>query len=910
MASPRSINSENIGSDCFSYDDATLESCLADDLMEVSPSTPADAPSGSSTTRREFLTPLPTGASTSTDDQTTAYSQPLSDSTTFRPLGGLTLRRTKPNKGKARQRAPTPVPSVPVADRLATTSYDHGPSSEQPGPSRPLPALPVPGALPRQHLSEGSESPDTTKPRLPGVSIMEPTSSQFFDYCWLLTKYNPGDPLVGVSREQEQRLRLLCQVFRGSDVVASYVPKFLDVTVRVPDSTGNASFLENTLTAAISAMGDVQHDIVQILHKDLGPLVANSFHNATTNRSGGSGLDVLCQVAAAAEAGRSGLHPTISPLPSEWARYQTSLWTAAIPDGNRTVGGADSKGVPVSQPLAVPTLQTEESEERTKESVFQRAAAILTKYSTTDATTHEWLNFLDKSCEDAWGVAGLKPYNAVHVRNSIPSAPFLAIETNKKLWFYLGGRVQVPIEHPLHPFACYDCGCLGHWSCGYGSGSRWMTAEHAAVLYPFAPPLNRPSAPSAPSSSSSSRRLDWHNTKYRKQNALLGQTGAGCTYEDLLSNDKTKNILAAITKDFPWWADLHGWWRTNPAYNNTFSAADIGQDFATRAVELFKLQPTPPVTDPELEDGEIEDDEDFSGSADSQVVGMSIDDDSPASPVFPPPCFQQAPHHPSLDLCRSSLGLPPPPSFFSERPSPILPSVPLRPLLPPAFISKQHPSPRSSVAVGEMISLNDHPPVFSHADRPKLQPSCPPREQPWDHQQKAASVPVTEESSDSDVVPSNYFSTLRVSSSSPSSPFISDDSNSKPSKQTRKHVRETPADRISNSLSSASMSFVQHFQQSQQERSQVKQHRLDLDYWKAQAKVTVGQEEQEFQLLTQCEKYAHELAMGEQEVRKMELAVKLEQLRAQNLALQRGIASGEDQGASGDKDVHSSPPSV
>ncbi|KAI6164201.1 hypothetical protein EDD17DRAFT_1474789, partial [Pisolithus thermaeus] len=88
--------------------------------------------------------------------------------------------------------------------------------------------------------------------------------------------------------------------------------------------------------------------------------------------------------------------------------------------------------------------------------------------------------------------------------------------------------------------------------------------------------------------------LDVLKTKYRKQNALLGQTGAGCTYEDLLSNDKTKNILAAITKDFPWWADLHRWWRTNPAYNNTFSAADIRQDFATRAVELFKLQPTPP----------------------------------------------------------------------------------------------------------------------------------------------------------------------------------------------------------------------------------------------------------------------------------------------------------------------------
>ncbi|KAI6158385.1 hypothetical protein EDD17DRAFT_1512276 [Pisolithus thermaeus] len=284
--------------------------------------------------------------------------------------------------------------------------------------------------------------------------------------------------------------------------------------------------------------------------------------------------------------------------------------------------------------------------------------------------------------------------------------------------------------------------------------------------------------------------LDVLKTKYRKQNALLGQTGAGCTYEDLLSNDKTKNILAAITKDFPWWADLHGWWRTNPAYNNTFSAADIGQDFAMRAVELFKLQPTPPVTDPEfqpasssvqhsstpsrLEDGEIEDDEGFSGSADLQVVA-------------------------------------------------------------------------------------------------------------WDHRQKVASAPVTEESSNSDVVPSNYFSTLHVSSSSPPSPFISDDSNSKPSKQTQKRslIR---IDVVRPAFPTVTAGVI--------------------------AKVTVGQEEREFQLLTQREKYAHELVMGEQEVRKMELAVKLEQLHAQNLVLQRGIAGGEDQGASGDKDVHSSPPSV
>ncbi|KAI6154733.1 hypothetical protein BKA82DRAFT_106606, partial [Pisolithus tinctorius] len=74
--------------------------------------------------------------------------------------------------------------------------------------------------------------------------------------------------------------------------------------------------------------------------------------------------------------------------------------------------------------------------------------------------------------------------------------------------------------------------------------------------------------------------LDVLRMKYRKQNALLGQTGARRTYEDLASSNSTKNIITTIKQEFPWWGELHGWWRTNPAYNSTWSAADSGQDFA------------------------------------------------------------------------------------------------------------------------------------------------------------------------------------------------------------------------------------------------------------------------------------------------------------------------------------------
>ncbi|KIN95957.1 hypothetical protein M404DRAFT_33760 [Pisolithus tinctorius Marx 270] len=113
-------------------------------------------------------------------------------------------------------------------------------------------------------------------------------------------------------------------------------------------------------------------------------------------------------------------------------------------------------------------------------------------------------------------------------------------------------------------------------------------------------------------------QLDILKMKYQKQNVLLGQMGARCTYKDLASSNSTKNIITMIEREFPWWGELHGWWHTNPAYNSTWSAADSGQDFTRCMVELFKLWPNPPSIDsinpaagppnsPQLEEGEIED---------------------------------------------------------------------------------------------------------------------------------------------------------------------------------------------------------------------------------------------------------------------------------------------------------------
>ncbi|KAF9234185.1 hypothetical protein BU15DRAFT_65928 [Melanogaster broomeanus] len=57
----------------------------------------------------------------------------------------------------------------------------------------------------------------------------------------------------------------------------------------------------------------------------------------------------------------------------------------------------------------------------------------------------------------------------------------------------------------------------------------------------------------------------------------LGQTGAGMSYEDLVADPTKSNIIQKLVDSFPWWPDLHGWWRKKPAYNN--SSAGFIADF-------------------------------------------------------------------------------------------------------------------------------------------------------------------------------------------------------------------------------------------------------------------------------------------------------------------------------------------
>ncbi|KAG2142189.1 hypothetical protein BD769DRAFT_1383694 [Suillus cothurnatus] len=82
-----------------------------------------------------------------------------------------------------------------------------------------------------------------------------------------------------------------------------------------------------------------------------------------------------------------------------------------------------------------------------------------------------------------------------------------------------------------------------------------------------------------------------------------------------------ETLIDSKLEKFLWWPDLHGWWRTNPAFNTTSSSADPRQDFKSAVLQYFSRSGSnnaqvPDENDPdgdnelELEEGEVDETED------------------------------------------------------------------------------------------------------------------------------------------------------------------------------------------------------------------------------------------------------------------------------------------------------------
>ncbi|KAJ7887972.1 hypothetical protein B0H13DRAFT_2342151 [Mycena leptocephala] len=85
--------------------------------------------------------------------------------------------------------------------------------------------------------------------------------------------------------------------------------------------------------------------------------------------------------------------------------------------------------------------------------------------------------------------------------------------------------------------------------------------------------------------------------RYRDINNELGQTGAGLKPEDVTPESEIANKIAKIKVDFPYWEQLHGFWRTLPNFNPYTVSSEPGQDIADQALALItrdKAMASPP----------------------------------------------------------------------------------------------------------------------------------------------------------------------------------------------------------------------------------------------------------------------------------------------------------------------------
>ncbi|KZP19662.1 hypothetical protein FIBSPDRAFT_699951, partial [Athelia psychrophila] len=75
--------------------------------------------------------------------------------------------------------------------------------------------------------------------------------------------------------------------------------------------------------------------------------------------------------------------------------------------------------------------------------------------------------------------------------------------------------------------------------------------------------------------------------KYRDFNAAIGQTGAGLKYEDVEEDSELANLIGKLLQEFPYWKDLHGFWRTLPNFNLHTVSPEPGQDLQEEAMDFL-----------------------------------------------------------------------------------------------------------------------------------------------------------------------------------------------------------------------------------------------------------------------------------------------------------------------------------
>ncbi|KAG2111579.1 uncharacterized protein F5147DRAFT_771729 [Suillus discolor] len=388
------------------------------------------------------------------------------------------------------------------------------------------------------------------------------------------------------------------------------------------------------------------------------------------------------------------------------------------------------------------------------------------------------------------------------------------------------------------------------------------------------------------------------------------KTGAGLSFEELNENEKTRTLLDRLLQTFPWWVDLHGWWRTNPAYNTSFLTADPGQDFSAEAMDVFgkgkgKEKET-------LDDADREDDEGGdAGALNRDLEPGEILDGEADKDDDPPARVDDSRLHMFCD--DEGLGWDSPDdtsdSLSSRFPCPQLPWAPSSAssthFQPSNLHHYQHPfithldtTQQSISPLGpNEISLNSP----ERADRPKYPL---PSTNTTSSKARAASVQM-DTSEDSDTAASRMMKSLTmhlrkaslgVRTSHTSGGHVSSDQDSDQSPTTshnrsvsRKRPRDPTAE-LTMKLNEASDTLVQHIHETSTVKADHKRLKLETQLASRELKMRESHTEREHGLRSTIAIQNHERAMADERTKQLELEIKLEQVRLERLIMEKDLA--------------------
>ncbi|KIK22832.1 hypothetical protein PISMIDRAFT_11391 [Pisolithus microcarpus 441] len=275
-----------------------------------------------------------------------------------------------------------------------------------------------------------------------------PPPVNYLNYIWMLTIFDRGNALDGKTEEQHDHIRVLSEIYQGTDITIDRVPDILDKTHSLtPDVIAESiNRLFADLTINISTL---QYRLVLELATIATTEECWSFRNREVDHYSKA---------------------KVRDSPSE-----DTAATAGLTVGEKYSDVTVKVKEVMPDPWSTELLEfvADNGYSKKRDACFSEAAKFLSETTSFATSAFMWRSFLDAA---AWNKADHSLHNAINTTTPIPPATFHPIIVNGMLQLYLAGHAPVPLAHPLYQYTCYDCRYFGHWSCRNGRGSRWTPA--------------------------------------------------------------------------------------------------------------------------------------------------------------------------------------------------------------------------------------------------------------------------------------------------------------------------------------------------------------------------------------------------------------------------------------------------